>query len=92
MSAASGADAEAEFEAKRCRRLGQLLAEYGDDANLIEAVDVVIAGGVTFRVNPLLLAQTGNKGNVICYLTNLSRTRSARRRGSRRRRPRSPPR
>ena len=32
----------------------------------------------------------GNKGNVICYLTSLRRTRSARRRGSRRRRPRSP--
>ena len=54
------AGAPDDVEAKRCRleRLGELVAKYGDDANLIEPVDVVIAGGVTFRVMPLLLAQS----------------------------------
>ena len=37
-----------DVEAKRCRleRLGEPLAEHGGDANLIEAVDVVVADGV----------------------------------------------
>ena len=55
---AEGAPDDEDREAKRLRRLGELLAEYGADANMIEPVDVVIAGGVVHRVMPLLLAGT----------------------------------
>ena len=48
---------DADLKAKRLQRLGQLLEEYGADANLIEAVEV-FAGGVTFRVSSVLLAQS----------------------------------
>ena len=43
---AEGAPDDEDREAKRLRRLGELLAEYGADANMIEPVDVVIAGGL----------------------------------------------
>ena len=50
---------EADLRAKRLRRLGELLDEYGEDKNLMGDVEVVVAGGVAHRVaNPLLLAQS----------------------------------
>ena len=48
---------DAAFEAKRCRRLGQLVAEYGADENLIEPVEVVV-DGVVHRMSAVLLAQS----------------------------------
>ena len=54
---ATGTPDDADLKAKRLQRLGQLLEEYGADANLIEAVEV-FAGGVTFRVSSVLLAQS----------------------------------
>ena len=50
---------EAEFEAKRCRRLGQLVAEYGEDQTLMGSVTIVV-GGVEHVdvVNRLVLAQS----------------------------------
>ena len=50
---ADGAPDEADREAKRLRRLGELLAEYGADANLMGSfVDVVIAGDDVDRKKP----------------------------------------
>ena len=50
---ADGAPDEADREAKRLRRLGELLAEYGADKNLMGSfVDVVIAGGVVLSRTP----------------------------------------
>ena len=45
---AGGAPDEADREAKRLRRVGELLAQYGDDENFMGAVEVV-AGGVVHR-------------------------------------------
>ena len=38
---AGGAPDEADREAKRLRRVGELLAQYGDDENFMGAVEVV---------------------------------------------------
>ena len=35
---------DAAFEAKRCRRLGQLVAEYGADETLMGSVTIVVCG------------------------------------------------
>ena len=52
---AAGDPDDANFEAKRIRRLGELLAEYGDDEDLGAGFVEVVAGGVTHRASPLLL-------------------------------------